>query len=618
MIQTADTAKPTRQTVLRGEAKERIWLAAALLLAVCGALYFLRLGSFGLLDAYYPAATREMVEAGNLMVPKLNYQLYFSKPIMTYWLIGSAYNMFGISELSSRIWSAILSTLLVLACFFATRAVTSTRSALIAALTLASAPLLVTSCRVSMIDTYFTVFFGMAVCSIITVMFSKHKKWWPAIYVSLALAVLTKGPAGLVLFGFGAACFAAAIRPSKQQAIDWLKQLRILPGIALFSAITLPWFIAIGLATNWLWPQVFFVYENLGRFGGHTNVRHYYWWWYLLPLTYGFFPWSLYLPTALVGAFRNKGSEKPIAADVTPDAFTRNSSNALVFAASYAVAILLFFSASKTQYDIYILPAWCPLALVLGISVERWINVAQTSSALPRTLGFISKLFGIIGALLLPAGIVAAFLIRGLHDWMYAYLILSTTILSISWVSQRILMTKRQITAAVFTMLIGTCFGFSLAVPILTERFYESKYKDVQELAKTLVDCKGQVGQYGDFMLGLLFYRQGPIDYTYDLNQIIPASQATAAQLRDAHTPLYLITTRGMARRLLARKDVTFTLINERGDWQVFRSSDATMKRPPTLEDALKNQGFAGLMHIDSTFTMPYGGGSYPDRLEQH
>ncbi len=610
-------AKSTRQTILRGEAKERLWLAAALVLAVCGALYFLRLGSFGLLDAYYPAATREMVEAGNLMVPKLNYQLYFSKPIMTYWLIGSAYNMFGISELSSRIWSAILSTALVFACFFATRAVTSTRAALIAALTLASAPLLVTSCRVSMIDTYFSVFFGMAVCATVAVLFSKNKAWWPAIYLSLAFAVLTKGPAGLVLFGFGAVCFAAASRPSKHQAIDWIKQLRILPGIVLFSAITVPWFIAIGLATNWLWPQVFFVYENLGRFGGHTNVRHYYWWWYLLPLTYGFFPWSLYLPTALVGAFRNKGSEKPIAADVTPDAFTRNSSNALVLAASYAVAILLFFSASKTQYDIYVLPAWCPIALVLGITIERWINVAEAGSKVPRTLDFTSKLFGIIGALLLPAGIAAAFVVPGLHDWMRAFLILSATVLSIGWVSQRMLLARKRITAAVFTLLVSTCFGFSLGVPILTERFYETKYKDVQELAKTLVNCNGQVGQYGDFMLGLLFYRKGPIDYFYDLSQIIPVSQATPAQLKDAHTPLYLITNRGMAQRLLGRKDVTFTLINQRGDWQVYRSYDATVKRPPTLEDCLKNQGVGGLLHIDSTYTMPYGGGLYPARLKQ-
>jgi hypothetical protein len=275
----------------------------------------------------------------------------------------------------------------------------------------------------------------------------------------------------------------------------------------------------------------------------------------------------------------------------------------------------LFFSASKTQYDIYVLPAWCPIALVLGITVERWINVAQASGVLPRTLNFTSKLFGIIGALLLPAGIAAAFAVRGLHDWMHAYLIFAATVLSIAWVSQRILIAKQQIAAGVFTLLIGTCFGFSLGVPILTERFYETKYKDVQELTKTLVDCKGQVGQYGDFMLGLLFYRKGPIDYTYDLGQIIPASQATTPQLQDAHTPLYLITTRGMAHKLLARKDVTFTLINQRGDWQVYRSDDATMKRPPTLEAALKNQGFEGLMHIDSTFTMPYGGGSYPARL---
>jgi len=612
MIQTAETVKSTSQPMSTAETKKQLWLAAALLLAVCAALYFLRLGTFGLLDAYYPAAAREMVEAGNMLLPKLNYQLYFSKPIMTFWLISSAYYMFGVNELASRIWSAILSTALVLICFFATRAVTSTRAALIAALMLASSPLLISSCRVSMIDTFFSVFLGGAVCSTIVILFSKHKNWWPAIYASLALAVLTKGPAGIALFGLGALFFVAAIRPSLQQAKDWLKQLQILPGLVLFCAMVLPWFIAIGMATKWLWLKVFFIYENLGRFGGHTNVRHHYWWWYLLALTYGFFPWSLYLPTAVFGAFRAKGAEKTIASDVVPDASTRNSSNALVLAASYAVAIVLFFTASKTQYDIYVLPAWCPIAIVLGITVERWINIVEARGSIPRTLNYTSKLLAIVGALLLPAGIVAA---CGLHGWMRAFVILAAVLLSIGWVSQQILLARKQVTAAIFTLLVSTCFGYSLGVPVLTERFYEQKYKDVQQLAKTLVDCKGQVAQYGEFMLGLLFYRKGPIDYFYDVTQLVPITQCSAAELKDAHAPLYVIVSEGAAKRLLARKDVNFQLVNQRGEWRVYRSVDAMVRRPPTLEDCLKEQGINGLLHINSTYTMPYGGGSYPQRL---
>ena len=302
-MQTASQTEPrSRQT----EHAKSTLVPPLLIVIACLTLYFVRLGCFGVLEggeSYYPAAVREMLEAGDMITPRLNYQLYFSKPILTFWLLASAYHIFGLTELAGRLWSAAMCTALALCSYWTTLSFANRRAALLAALMLASSPLLIAVCRRSSIDVFFSFFIGTAVCAMITVLFTRHKKWWPAIYASLALAVLTKGPAGLVLPVLGVALFLAIRRPTWESIKSQFSRLHFLPGIALFIAIAVPWFVAIGMATKGLFLKVFFIYENLGRFAGHTNGKHAYWWWYAVTLLYGFCPWCLFIPSSVYESF---------------------------------------------------------------------------------------------------------------------------------------------------------------------------------------------------------------------------------------------------------------------------------------------------------------------------
>ncbi len=111
MIEVMQSVSPQQPQILETEPRENQWVPPAIILVACIALYFVRLGSFGVLEggeSYYPAAVREMVEAGDMLVPRLNYQLYFSKPILTFWLLGSAYYTCGVPALAGRLWSAVL------------------------------------------------------------------------------------------------------------------------------------------------------------------------------------------------------------------------------------------------------------------------------------------------------------------------------------------------------------------------------------------------------------------------------------------------------------------------------------------------------------------------------
>src|SRR5438093_6559979 len=95
------------------------------LLVLCALLFFLGLGALGLTDrdeGSNAEAAREMVASGDWLTPTLNGTPRFAKPILIYWLIACSYLVFGVSEFTARLPSALFGTLLVLMQYaFATR-----------------------------------------------------------------------------------------------------------------------------------------------------------------------------------------------------------------------------------------------------------------------------------------------------------------------------------------------------------------------------------------------------------------------------------------------------------------------------------------------------------------
>ncbi len=83
-----------------------------LLLIVAGGIFFTNLGKSRLWDRDEPrnaGCAVEMMSRGDLVVPTFNDELRPQKPVLLYWLMMSAYWLFGINEFSARFWSAVLS-----------------------------------------------------------------------------------------------------------------------------------------------------------------------------------------------------------------------------------------------------------------------------------------------------------------------------------------------------------------------------------------------------------------------------------------------------------------------------------------------------------------------------
>ncbi|MFN8552558.1 MAG: glycosyltransferase family 39 protein [Candidatus Obscuribacterales bacterium] len=647
------------------------WQAPLLLLAVCIALYFFRLGNFGILEggeSYYPAACREMVKANEWIVPQLNYQIYFSKPIMTFWLINSAYTLFGVSELSGRLWSSLLCTLLVFFCYFTTRALAGTRAGLLSGLILASSPLMVATCRRSSIDAFFSSFMGFMLCAMILVLFTNRKRWWPLIWAGLALSVLTKGPAAIVLFVGGLIGYLILQKSTLKEISDCLKQLRIVPGMAIFFALLLPWCIAVSQATHGLFLKVFLLYENLSRFTGNTNSgKHPHWWTYLPALVYGAFPWSLFLPAALVDAFaavkqKFKGQASTTEADCSVSTSV-NHSAVMIFSAAYVLVTVVFFSLSRTQFDRYILPIWCPLVIMISLNIDSWITAAKSAcaanklsaantvsaadtvdalnethsanaasaatsgSATAKTQKIVSPFLAGLGVISFIASVIAAFVVKDVDVWMRIVAPLGVLVLAIGWVRQFLAYRQKHFARSVLGLATSTCVGFAILTPVLFEYWYEKTYAGVHELVKSVADTDAEVCQYKEFMPSLLYYRKGPVFFFYHLSQLIPAKDAdkrTEVPLTESTTNrpasadpkdhrVFILVKKDFEPDLLAQPQLQLKLNSRRGEWSMYETKGFVMDKPPTLEQSFNRLDWKDSMTDRFGFgplTVPYSGGN--------
>src|SRR5208337_323656 len=94
------------------------------LVIIALALSLFRLGFVPLFDvdeAVFSAATKEMVQSGNLITPTYNGENRYDKPILFSWLMAASYEVFGINNFAARFPSALAALCLALALFLFVR-----------------------------------------------------------------------------------------------------------------------------------------------------------------------------------------------------------------------------------------------------------------------------------------------------------------------------------------------------------------------------------------------------------------------------------------------------------------------------------------------------------------
>ena len=370
--------------------------------AVCLALLTFRLGDSLLWDVdecRNARCTAEMLGRGDLVVPTFNGELRTHKPILLYWLTMSAVSVLGQTEFAMRLPSALCGLGTVCCVWFVGRMLFSRAVAWLAAFMLSSALLFVMASRAATPDaplifcqTLGLTFFVRAFLPLFrqgvfqspggvndAAVRTGH---WLLMYLALGLAMLAKGPVGLVLpliicggWLLGCRLFAAAsagaaggsgggqvwLLLSRFPLAFWQSALQLRPirGVLLALLVAAPWYILVGLRTDGAWLRGFFLEHNLSRavstMEGHSGSALLF---YPLALCVGFFPWSVFLGPALLQLVRElrDGSER---------------SRALLFGLCWIGCPMLAFSIAATKLPSYITPGYPGIVLIVASYLDR-------------------------------------------------------------------------------------------------------------------------------------------------------------------------------------------------------------------------------------------------------
>jgi 4-amino-4-deoxy-L-arabinose transferase-like glycosyltransferase len=419
-------------------------------------MYFPNLGAAHLWDddePFFGQAAWEMYHRGDLIVPYFNRDIFVHKPPVMYWVMIAGFALFGETEFALRVGAALFSIANVLLTYHIGRRLFSARAGFWSALVLGSSLNFAVVARAAVSDPELIFF-----CTLPILIFvagnnvgqaerrpANLMPWrcWALAYASMAIAVLTKGPVGIVLptaviglflllrrtCGRSSETPASHLRPLRldggqgtsltARVSSWITstwqwsrltfspmtivrtawQMRPLTALAMLALVAGPWFAAVGLLTDGEWLKGFFGVHNFGRamsaMEGHRGGP----WFYVMAICIGTFPWCVLLGPSLrllIGRVREDGPDR--------EAY-------LLLIAWFTVWVGTFTIVS-TKLPHYVLPAYPAVALMLGRFVSSWLEHSFEMSrrwlrAAWGTLGFVGV------ALLIALPIVAQIFVPG-------------------------------------------------------------------------------------------------------------------------------------------------------------------------------------------------------------
>jgi 4-amino-4-deoxy-L-arabinose transferase-like glycosyltransferase len=308
-------------------------------------------------EGRYAEIPREMVVSGDWVTPRLNDLKYFEKPVLQYWATAVVYTAFGRSQWTSRLWAAALAFLCIPMVYgFARRSGWSRDVALTAAMLLAINPYFAITGHVNLLDQAFAFFLVAAIFSFVLAQREKagdprERNWMLLTWAALALAVLSKGIAALVLAG---ATLAIHMLWARDPSV--LRRLHLLTGLPLFAVIAVPWFWVVQ-ARNPEFAGFFFVHEHFARFLTTVHHRTEPWWFFAAILLVALTPvlWSTRSAIVLARRQRPAAGEFPVAR----------------LLAIWCAVVLAFFSISQSKLAPYIMPMMPPLAVLMAPAVHE-------------------------------------------------------------------------------------------------------------------------------------------------------------------------------------------------------------------------------------------------------
>jgi 4-amino-4-deoxy-L-arabinose transferase-like glycosyltransferase len=334
-------------------------------------------------EAHYAETTRELVTSGDWWAPYYNEEPFFDKPILFHQLQGVAMVVFGPNEFAARIVPAAAALGLIFVTLWFGAATASRQVGINAALLLTASPGVFALSRYAILDTTFTLFvFGGATLITVAALHDRPRLQWPG-YVSIAVAILIKGPLALVLCGLTLILASMVSADARRRLLG----LRWVVGLCLVVVLAAPWFVYMYVRFRHDFIQGYVLDENLrlyasNRFSSQPRV-----WFYFQILAAALLPWT----GVVVGRLMD---------DIRAVVRRERLDTLEILLWSWTGAVVGFFTFSTFKLDHYVFPAAPTLCLLCA---RAWQDVRENPLA-PRHAGARAGLH-LVGPLLVVIGL---------------------------------------------------------------------------------------------------------------------------------------------------------------------------------------------------------------------
>ncbi len=306
-------------------------------------------------EGIYAEISREMLSLGAL-VPHWNYQPWFEKPPLMFWITAIFFKIFGVNEFWARAGSALSGVAIVvviqgwlvgrrenLAAWFSTLILLGTFGFLHV-------------CRAGEMDVLLSLGCCIALCGLAALQDCRPSGWY-LFWLGLGIALMTKGAACIVLI-ITAILFLAIERGTEQGTASrfgksfWL-------GLVLFLVAVLPWHIYMFHTFGHSFLAEYLGFHVLSRATHQIEEHVTPWWYYFRVLLISAAPFVLLYPFAIAHAFRRKE---------------------LRVWAIFVLVVVGFFSVIQTRLPHYIAPAYPALGVITSVYLADRIRYLQRRS----------------------------------------------------------------------------------------------------------------------------------------------------------------------------------------------------------------------------------------------
>ncbi len=328
-------------------------------------------------ETAYGEVAREILLTHDWVVMHLNGAPWYVQPPLYFWIAASFGKLWGISEFTLRLPSALATIAMAAGVGYVVARVASARAAILAATILSTALMQAVLGRLAIMDALLDLAVMLAILAWYGALRTGGARWWYGGWLALAIGTLTKGPVALALTVLVIAPWVVwTVRAGG--IVRWPSATRWGLGIGLFVALLAPWAIALERAAGPVAFGELVLHYTVGRYLGTIENQSGPIWYYVPVVVLGLFPWFAFLVPAVATAWRDARVVDGVASDVREASLAR-------LALVWAIVPFVFFSFAKTKLPNYIALELPAFAILVAMWFDRVVDRVDRRSALAWT-----------------------------------------------------------------------------------------------------------------------------------------------------------------------------------------------------------------------------------------